>query len=218
MLLAIDTATSALTVALHDGERVVAEHTVIDARAAGELVAPGVEAVLEQAGLAIADVDAVAVGTGPGPFTGLRVGIVTARTLAYARGIPVHGLCSLDAMAQEVLDRGLVDGPFVVATDARRKEVYWARYDALGTRLTEPAVDRPADLPDDVRSLPVAGRGAVLYPEAFGPALDVLDVSAGALAQAVTRRLAEGEVLTDTTPLYLRRPDAVPSVSTKKVL
>lgn len=217
MLLALDTATSAITVALLDGTDVLAEHTVLDARAAGELTAPGIEQVLAQAGRTVADIDAVAVGTGPGPFTGLRVGIVTARVLAFARDLPVHGLSSLDAVAHEVVARGLADGEFVVATDARRKEVYWARYAADGRRLTEPAVDRPAELPADVRALPAAGRGPLLYPDAFAAALDVLDVSAAHLGLAVAERLAAGEDLADTTPLYLRRPDAVPSVSAKQV-
>ena len=97
LLLAIDTATSAITVALHDGESVLAESTTLDARGHGEYLAPGVLDVLTRAGRAAADVSAVVVGTGPGPFTGLRVGLVTARTFAFARGVAVFGVCSLDA-------------------------------------------------------------------------------------------------------------------------
>ncbi|WP_409484975.1 tRNA (adenosine(37)-N6)-threonylcarbamoyltransferase complex dimerization subunit type 1 TsaB [Arsenicicoccus dermatophilus] len=218
MLLAIDTSTSAIGVALHDGDRVVAEHGVLDARAHGELVAPGIVTVLRQAGLRPADVDAVVVGTGPGPFTGLRVGIVSARTFALALDLPVHGLCSLDALAHEAR-QAAVDGPrrLVVATDARRKEVYWAGYDLSGelpVREGEPAVCRPADLAPRLGGRPVVGRGPHLYPElgAVVPS-SPRDVCAGWLADLAVRRLAAGEDLSDTTPRYLRRPDAVPSVA-----
>lgn len=238
LLLAIDTTTSAVTIALHDGERVIAESTVLNLRAHGALVAPGIERVLADAGAGPEDVTGVVTGVGPGPFTGLRVGIVTARVFAFARGIPVHGVCSLDALAHgALLDRrqlcragdpseaadprqvprqtaaAALGSRFVVATDARRKEVYWARYDVTDSgavRLGEPQVAKPADLPEDVRDLTCVGRGPLLYPEAFGAAADPLDVSAGALADLAVRRLAAGDDLHDTEPLYLRRPDAVP--------
>lgn len=227
VLLAIDTSTSAITVALLDpraeghgpGGRVLAERTVLDSRAHGELVAPGVVAVLGEAGLTAADVTAVVTGTGPGPFTGLRVGIVSARTFALAREIPVHGLCSLDALAHEAAQGALAGVErFVVATDARRKEVYWAAYqvvDGLPVAQAAPEVCRPADLGPRLEGRPVVGRGPVLYPADLGEPLEgaPLDVSAGALADLAARRLAEGADLSDTTPLYLRRPDAVLSVA-----
>src|SRR6476659_4090463 len=119
VLLAFDTATPAVTVALHDGERVVAFSTKVDARRHGELLAPGITAVLDDAWVPRQDVTAVAVGVGPGPFTGLRVGLVTARTLALTLDIPVYGVCTLDVLAVQAVDEGLVDGPFLVATDAR---------------------------------------------------------------------------------------------------
>ena len=137
LLLAIDTATSAITVALHDGERVLAESNTLDARGHGEYLAPGIVEVLTRAGLATADVSAVVVGTGPGPFTGLRVGLVTAQTFAFARGIPVFGVCSLDAMAHQAWLEdvaGELGQSCVVATDARRKEVYWATLRSLWSR------------------------------------------------------------------------------------
>ena len=206
MLLAFDTATPAVTVALHDGERVVASHTVVDARRHGELLAPGITAVLDEAWVPRQDITAVAVGVGPGPYTGLRVGLVTARTLSLALDVPVYGVCTLDVLAAQAVDEGAVDGPFLVATDARRKEVYWASYDEEGRRLDGPHVSKPADVATDG---PVVGAGAVLYPESFPRAVGPEHPDAGALARVVTDERAE---LVDPEPMYLRRPDvAAPS-------
>ena len=172
MLLALDTSTAAVTVALHDGESVVAESTVVDAMRHGELVAPGVAEVLTLAGVKAQAISRIAVGVGPGPFTGLRVGIVTGRTLGAVLGVPVVGVCSLDALAQSVA----VDGAFLVATDARRREVYWAAYDAARRRVDGPYVARPADAASE---LPTAGRGPRLYPEFFPVPIDPEFPSAG---------------------------------------
>src|SRR6478672_6002499 len=131
----------------------------------GEQLAPLITQAFERAGIARQDLTAIAVGVGPGPFTGLRVGLVTARTLAFVLEIPVYGVCSLDVLALEAA-RGArpVGTDFVVATDARRKEVYVATYDDQGSRLDGPQVVRPADA---ASGGPVAGEGAVLYPDAF---------------------------------------------------
>ena len=200
MLLGLDTATARVTVALHDGERVVAEHHADEAMRHGELLTPAIQAVLARAGAMPSDVTAVAVGAGPGPFTGLRVGLVTARTMAYALDIPVYAVCTLDVLAAEAVDAGLED--FVVATDARRKEVYLASY-AAGLRGEDPVVVRPEEAATDRL---VVGRGAVLYPDAFphraGPELP----SAAVLCDVV---VAERYELVDPEPMYLRRPDAV---------
>ena len=101
MLLAFDTATPFVTVALHDGEDVVAERRSSERMKHGEQLAPLIEAVLADAGVVRQDLTAIAVGVGPGPFTGLRVGLVTARTLAFVLEIPVYGVCSLDVLAVE---------------------------------------------------------------------------------------------------------------------
>ena len=216
LLLALDTSTTAITVALHDGSSVLAESTTLDARGHAEHLAPGLVRVLEQAGVAPRDITDVAVGLGPAPFTGLRVGIVTARTLALSVNAAIHGVCSLDALAHEAWRTGVVsDGALLVATDARRKEVYWARYAVAAggaARVTEPAVALPGDLPPDVAVLPTVGRGPVLYPQDFGQHGIPLDVSAGWLADLVVGRLARGVAVDEQEPLYLRRPDAVPSV------
>ena len=224
LLLAIDTATSAITVALHDGDRVLAESTTLDARRHGEYLAPGIAGVLAQAGRTPGEVSAVVAGTGPGPFTGLRIGLVTARTFAFARGIPVFGVCSLDALAHQawVEDATTVLGEScVVATDARRKEVYWAQYDITADgvlRRGEPMVAKAETIPAEVRRLPVVGRGAVLYAGWFGPRVGPLDVSAGALAGLAATRMAAGVELPAADPMYLRRPDTMPPSPRKLVL
>jgi tRNA threonylcarbamoyladenosine biosynthesis protein TsaB len=223
LLLAIDTATSAITVALHDGDAVLAESSTLDARRHGEYLAPGIAEVLARTGRTPADVSAVVAGTGPGPFTGLRIGLVTARTFAFARGIPLFGVCSLDALAHQAWleDAAGLGQSFVVATDARRKEVYWALYDVGAggiVRRGEPLVAKAAGIADDLRGLPVVGRGAVLYPDCFGRRLGPLDVSAGAMAGLAARRLAAGEDLSGAEPMYLRRPDTMPLAPRKPVL
>ncbi|MFJ7155748.1 tRNA (adenosine(37)-N6)-threonylcarbamoyltransferase complex dimerization subunit type 1 TsaB [Streptomyces sp. NPDC101118] len=207
LLLAVDTATPAVTVALHDGRSVVAEAHQVDARRHGELLLPSVDRVLAEAGLKLDAVTGVVVGVGPGPYTGLRVGLVTAATFASVLGVPLHGLCTLDGLAYAAGQAG-VEGPFVVATDARRKEVYWARYEDPRTRTGGPAVDRPAEIAEQVAGLPAVGAGALLYPEVFPDARGPEHQSAAALASLAAEKLAAGEEFLPAQPLYLRRPDA----------
>jgi tRNA threonylcarbamoyl adenosine modification protein YeaZ len=231
LLLAIDTSTTAITVGLHDGASVIAESTTLDARAHAEHLAPNIRAVLASADAEPGDVTDVVVGIGPGPFTGLRVGIVTARTFAFALGLPVRGLTSLDAIAHEAWLGGR-RGDLLVATDARRKEVYAATYvleDARACRVSEPIVTRAADLAAEVRALPTAGRGPSLYTEALPEAVGPLDVSGGALADLAVRRMREtpqgdgepqhvdpGHGFDGLEPLYLRRPDVSAAPPSKK--
>ncbi len=212
LTLAIDTSTSAIGVAVLAPGRDPVVGVEVDARAHTEKLAPLVRDTLAAADATPADLTDIAVGTGPGPFTGLRVGLVTALTLGHALGIPVHGVCSLDALAAQALaERGDLD-EVLVATDARRKEVYWARYGrgADGAvALTEPAVDRPAEVADAVRALPTAGRGPVLFPDLFRNRLGgPLDVDPWWLGQVALRRIEAGEPM-PVEPLYLRRPDAL---------
>jgi tRNA threonylcarbamoyl adenosine modification protein YeaZ len=212
VLLAFDTATPFVTVALHDGVDVVVERRSERRMRHGEQLAPLIEDAMSDVGVVRQDLTAIAVGVGPGPFTGLRVGLVTARTLAFVLDLPVYGVCSLDVVAVEAaLGPSAVGGDFAVATDARRKEVYLASYDQHGRRLDGPEVVRPTDAPTDD---PVAGEGAVLYPESYpnrrGPELP----GAGWLARAVAEELAE---LRDPEPMYLRRPDAIAAGAPKRV-
>lgn len=207
MLLAFDTATPAVTVAVRDDHRVRAERAVVDARRHGELLGPGIGQVLAEAGVSPSDLTKIAVGVGPGPFTGLRVGLVTARAMADALGIPVVGVCTLDVLAADVV----CGAPFLVATDARRREVYWATYDEKGLRTDGPHVGRPAEL---VWSGLAFGAGALQYHDVFKSAHEPHFPSAATLCELV----AEGRVtILEPQPLYLRRPDAVEPGARKAV-
>jgi tRNA threonylcarbamoyladenosine biosynthesis protein TsaB len=204
VLLAFDTATPAVTAALHDGERVLAEATTVDARRQGELLSTIISKVLAEAGAGTGDLTAIVAGTGPGPYTGLRVGLVTARVLGSVLGIAVHGVCTLDVIARDAV--AAADGrQFLVATDARRREVYWARYSAAGDRLSGPGVAAPASLP---RDLPTAGEGGLAHPGVLGEPIAPRYPSAATLVALAAERLAAGDALLAPEPLYLRRPDA----------
>ncbi len=210
--LAFDTATAAVTVAVAEGDDVLAAVTLDEARRHGEELAPAIEALLVDARVALSDVSVVGVGVGPGPFTGLRVGLMTARALGLALNIPGVGVCTLDLLAAEAIERGLRED-FLVATDARRKEVYWARYD--GGREDVARVDGPHVSPPAALgwSGPVVGEGALLYRDAFPDAREPVAPSAATLC----RWLALGRPTVDPLPLYLRRPDAVAPGARKQV-
>jgi tRNA threonylcarbamoyl adenosine modification protein YeaZ len=169
-VLAIDTSTSRTSVAIIENGTVVYSSFRDGATAHG----PSLPALVQEA-LSISDVDEVVVGMGPGPFTGLRVGIAFAQSFALARQIPVRGVCSLDAIATQIQE-----ADFIVTVDARRKEVYWARY-TNGVRVSEPAVNFPADV-----------SGATIHADLFPDMVSLSSLS--------------GNI---TVPIYLRRPDAV---------
>jgi len=198
MILAIDTATPAVTAGIarrtDDGIELLAERITLDARAHAEQLTPNVVAAVADAEIEFADLRAVVVGCGPGPFTGLRVGMATADAYAQALGIPVYGVCSLDAVAAGVT------GELLVVTDARRREVYWARY-RDGIRIEGPAVGAAADV--------ATGAGSVAGPAAQAalfdlPRIDAEFPSVAGLVAAVDWDAQPGPLV----PLYLRRPDA----------
>lgn len=206
LVLAIDTSTPDLIVGVVDSDTGTtrAQRIIGDTRAHNEQLTPMVQETLADASRSFTDLGAVVVGCGPGPFTGLRVGMVSAAAFGDALGIPVHGVCSLNAIAHGI---GVPPGTRVlVATDARRREIYWATYRDR-QRLSGPAVTAPAELePDtdiDVVSIPehLAGK--------LPAALQGLDrISARPLPEhlvAVADLAAEPAPL---VPLYLRRPDA----------
>ncbi len=206
----MDTSTSVVTAACLRTGDVLSEVTVRDAQSHGELLAPTLLRAMNEAGAVPDDLTRIVVGVGPGPFTGLRVGISTALVMGHALGIPVVGVCSLDAIAAGVGDRY---PEFIVATDARRKEIYWARYAVAHgqfNRISGPAVSRASDLPVDIAALPAVGVGPRLYPESLSAGQGPMDVSAADLGRLTSR---DGLLLAPE-PLYLRRPDAVPSTRT----
>ena len=168
--LAIDTSTSRTSVAIIDGNTILFSGFRDGATAHG----PSLPALVQEA-LAVSNVDEVVVGMGPGPFTGLRVGIAFAQSFALARDMPVRGVCSLDAIAAQVDEKD-----FIITVDARRKEVYWARY-IDGVRVGDPAVNFPSDV-----------SGAPIHADLF-PDMQALVKLPGNI----------------TEPIYLRRPDAV---------
>ncbi|MCZ9293894.1 tRNA (adenosine(37)-N6)-threonylcarbamoyltransferase complex dimerization subunit type 1 TsaB [Corynebacterium meitnerae] len=207
IVLALDTATTDLVAGIVDAQTgdTLAE-AVTPTRSHNELLVPTVMELLESARLAFTDIEAIVVGCGPGPFTGLRVGMATASAFGQALGVPVHGVCTHDAVAL------LMRGSSLILTDARRREVYWARY-SDGERVAGPDVIAPGQLevtPVDVVSVPenlrdklpeelVSAAGTVTYEAPRAAAL------VAAARAAVGDLSAPGEPL---VPLYLRRPDA----------
>ncbi|MEB8326153.1 tRNA (adenosine(37)-N6)-threonylcarbamoyltransferase complex dimerization subunit type 1 TsaB [Dietzia kunjamensis] len=186
-----------------------------DARAHAELLTPHILACLTAADLTPGQLDAVVVGVGPGPFTGLRVGMATAAAFADAISRPVHGVCSLDGLAATARAAGAT-GDLVVVTDARRREAYHARYSAAGTRTSGPTVGPatgidvdgvdhlvgdPARLGEVTAAVPDVAAEVLAAVAAPGPA---------GLVAVAARDLLAGTVPAPLEPLYLRRPDAVP--------
>ncbi|QIZ34758.1 tRNA (adenosine(37)-N6)-threonylcarbamoyltransferase complex dimerization subunit type 1 TsaB [Saccharopolyspora sp. ASAGF58] len=212
LVIALDTSTPAVTaglVALDDGSpRVLTERVTVNTRAHGELLMPQLVDVMTEAGRELADADAIVVGAGPGPFTGLRVGMATAAALGQACGRPVHPVCSLDAIAAQAA----AEGPLLVATDARRKEVYWAAYDAARTRIDGPHVQRPTAVPTGDFGVAAGEMAEALGIEVVGPRYPT-PVGLVAAARAVLQ--SEPAPL---VPLYLRRPDAEAPGKRKSVL
>ena len=174
--LAIDTSTSRTSVAIIEGGSILWSGHRDGATEHG----PALPSLVQE-GIKGFAIDEVVVGMGPGPFTGLRVGIAFAQSFALARGISVRGVCSLDAIAAQVNEKD-----FIVTVDARRKEVYWARYKD-GVRIGESAVSFPADV-----------SGAPIHPDLY-PDMKALVALTGNI----------------TEPMYLRRPDAVATADRK---
>ncbi|MCX6430871.1 MAG: tRNA (adenosine(37)-N6)-threonylcarbamoyltransferase complex dimerization subunit type 1 TsaB [Actinobacteria bacterium] len=191
--LAIDTSTSRTSVAIVDAGALLWHGSRDGATAHGDAL----PALVQQALGIQNSIDQVVVGMGPGPYTGLRVGIAFARAFALARTIGVIGICSLDAIAAQVVE----ENDYIIATDARRKEVYWAKY-VSGKRIDGPAVEFPLELSKN--SLPIFGEGAIKY--GIGSNSDIVFPDLVAMV-----RLSENSQNWIDLPMYLRRPDAVPT-------
>lgn len=218
-MLALDTATPAVTAGVvrltgANPPEPLAARVTVDARAHGELLIPHARDALADAGLGMDRVDAIVCGTGPGPFTGLRVGMVTAAALGHALGRPVHGVCTLDAIAHDADAAGT---PLLVVTDARRKEVYWAEYDEHRTRVAGPDVVAPAVLAGKYSGV-AAGEGAQRYADILGmPVVAPRYPSPAGLVAVAAADLLGHRPPGEFRPLYLRRPDAVEPGARKKV-
>lgn len=212
VIVGIDTSSALTSIAVIDGNGdVIVSREHEDPRRHAEVIGPMIAEVVSA--IDPRSVEAVACGVGPGPYTGLRVGIAAAIAMGAAWNVPVHGLCSLDAIARQeaaLAPRSALE----VASDARRQEVYWAQYDADGRRIAGPRV-RPAT--DVAASVPrgmahgmwVARRVQELLrvgvqPSSVDIALDVHGADTGATEAALA-----GAQLLPPRPLYLRRPDAM---------
>lgn len=203
-VLAIDTATAELVVGVakrgEDGAVTVLAESAQATRAHNELLVPTVEATLQEAGVTFADLDAVVVGCGPGPFTGLRVGMASASAFAQALKIPVYGVVTHDATGLTV------DTPScLVVTDARRREVYWAHYER-GHRVAGPGVCAPS-------AVPVDSVDVLSCPEQLRDQLTVTASEVTYLGPRTAGLIAAADSdapPAPLVPLYLRRPDAVP--------
>jgi tRNA threonylcarbamoyl adenosine modification protein YeaZ len=206
LVLALDTST-VVNVGLARDDRVLGTATVADQMAHVEQLMPLVSECLDAAGVAPGDLDQLIVGVGPGPFTGLRVGVATAQALSYVLGLELSGVCSLDVLAAQFA--GVRPGEFVVATDARRREVYWAAYTSAGVRLGDPRVSRPSDVP----RLPTIGPAADLHADQLEVVPGPRSLDPGVLA-------TRGSTLPEAghEPMYLRHPDAREMTRPKSVL
>jgi tRNA threonylcarbamoyl adenosine modification protein YeaZ len=204
MLLAIDTSAGSSVAVVDDDRGVLAEASVAGARGHAEHIGRLISDALAQAGVAPAELSAVAAGVGPGPFTGLRVGIVAARAFALAARKPVVSLVSHDAVAFAAYRDGH-EGPLLVVTDARRRELYWSYYEradevGLPVRTDGPGLAKPDELP---------------HPDA--PRLEAAAVSAAALGLLAESTWKHNRPFASGEALYLRSPDVTPSAGPKRV-
>lgn len=230
LVLALDTSTPLMTAGLvrvYDDQnpQLVGERSFEGAFSHAEQAIPLVRALLAEGALTLADLEAVVVGLGPGPFTGLRVGIASAAALGDALNIPVYGVPSHDALAQAVLRDQQHEGPpqaFLVVTDARRKEVYLSGYDASGARVFGPEPVAPAAVPQAVNGVTpqfLVGAGAGLLAGHLGlPTRGAVTAISVGLVAAARPPVHPTGPPAPLTPLYLRRPDAVEPGAKKSVL
>jgi tRNA threonylcarbamoyladenosine biosynthesis protein TsaB len=238
MIVAVDTSTELTSVAVTVGGEVLAQRTELDARRHAEVLAPMLRQVLAESGAGPGDVTAIACGVGPGPYTGLRVGLATARAVGMAWDRPVVGLCSLDAMAGAAFAETGLD-VVGVASDARRREVYWAAYTRGRWRTRGPLVSKASSIDAELRAGTWTGHGAELYADDFGRVLAAVSQGmrypmAGWIGRLTGELIADGMAvsaahvqldghgadgretasalqgarLLPPVPLYLRRPDA----------
>lgn len=213
--MALDTSTPAVTAGLVelDSEglpHVLAQQVTVNPRGHAELLTPQIQTILTEADRSFADVSALVVGCGPGPFTGLRVGMVTAASLGHACDLPVYPACGLDAIAAEVGHRS-PPTRLLVTTDARRGELYWAAYED-GKRLTHPRVDAPTEVAQQATDVGLDYLAGELPAKHHGivklPTLEPSAPTPVGLVLSAATQLRAGAAPEPLVPLYLRRPDA----------
>lgn len=219
LILALDTSTAQVGVGLGSEKGLLAEVRLVRGRRHAEQLSPAIEYVCAEAGVGLGDLSAVAVGVGPGMFTGLRVGVTTAKLLAHSLGVPLVALPSLEVLAHPLRTAGR---PVAAVTDARRGEVYWALYRPAGDRL-EPAGGEHLGSPEDLVAafagagdVVAVGEGAQRYRELLegcgvelAPWLFAYPLPA-AMVELAGWRLERGQYGRphDVVPLYLRASDA----------
>ena len=199
--LAIDTSAGTSVAVLSMGT-VLSEVNYLEPMTHAERIGAAIEKVLLEAKISPNQISTVVVGVGPGPFTGLRVGLAAAKFFALGAGATLVGVCSLDAIAFDYYSTEDFSTSLLVQTDARRKEVFWASYQGMANlipvRVLGPSVNKPLD----VENLLDMGSHE----------LTELTVRAGALGQiAFAQSLTEIGASHDVNPIYLREPDAVPT-------
>ncbi|TIH39453.1 tRNA (adenosine(37)-N6)-threonylcarbamoyltransferase complex dimerization subunit type 1 TsaB [Subtercola vilae] len=212
MLLAIDTS-SGTSVAVVRGERVggrrvLSEATELDTMKHAEVIGLLIERALAEAGVVVSELTGVVAGMGPGPFTGLRVGIAAARAFALGADVPLRSVVSHDALAFSQAQAG-VTGDLLVVTDARRREVYWSLYRLAANQGAPVRVDGPG----------LAKPDALPHPHALAleAAEDSSRVSAGSLGLVALELLTSGGEFAGDQALYLRSPDVTLSAGAKRV-
>ncbi len=208
-ILAIDTSAGTSVALVNESGNALAEFESSDIMRHAETIGTGIANVLAAASVSAEMVDAVAVGRGPAPFTGLRVGLAAAVMFGIGRGIPVYGVVSHDAIAlAELSGKDAGDQPhLLVLTDARRKEVYWSLYSSRlsGTTSGEQLVRLEGPGVQGLGALETSFTDQrVSYRQASAPC------TAANLARVLLAQLAAGSASQDVSPLYLRAPDAVP--------
>jgi tRNA threonylcarbamoyl adenosine modification protein YeaZ len=211
MLLAIDTS-AGTSVAVVDRDRgVIVELTEADTRSHAEVIGVLIDRCLRESGVPIRALSGVAVGMGPGPFTGLRVGIAAAKAFAFGAGKPLVRVVSHDAVAFELASESAMNAfPLLVVTDARRKEVYWSTYsgvdaEGLPVRVGQPGLSSPNELAATVE-------GYVGYTR-----VDAEQVSAASTGLLAEKMFLHHRPFAGAEPLYLRAPDATVSAGPKRV-
>jgi tRNA threonylcarbamoyl adenosine modification protein YeaZ len=200
MLLSIDTS-AGTSVAVVDRDRgIIAEVGETDTRRHAEVVGELIRLCLDQSGVAITELSGVVAGMGPGPFTGLRVGIAAANAFALGAGKPVVRVASHDGIAWQHYASG-AGGPLLVVTDARRREVYWSAYDGADGFGLPRRTQGPGLVAPDLLASGVTGYGSFTR-------LDAVEVSAGASGMLAEGLYQHGRPFAAREPLYLRAPDA----------